>query len=338
MLGQWFSLCLLVALGCSDPADDAVDGGADTGRGDSTVVDGALDSSAAVDGEMDGAMDGGLDGAADAACTPRDYGSCTRADRCEQYTGSFYATYDLSTLCTDGELSECGCDTTGVIGRCVQAEGFANEYEDYYYEGDLSTLYADCEGTWTGPTPDAGMMDAGTGDGAMDATADTAAMDTSVPVTCPALSAPANGSISAPSLAEGATATYACDTGYVLVGQAMPTCESTGAWSDDPATCHVPCPCFGMTELEAIRALTSGICFVDNTATGSTRSLYQEGPSSMRVAAEVEQSGTSYSCAYGCTGTSCGSFPASTTMSGISADQHASCRAQIVDYCHRVGL
>ena len=56
---------------------------------------------------------------------------------------------------------------------------------------------------------------------------------------CGALSAPANGAVSTPSgtLFE-ATASYTCDSGYRLVGNASRTCGDTGAWSGTNPTCE----------------------------------------------------------------------------------------------------
>jgi CUB/sushi domain-containing protein len=54
---------------------------------------------------------------------------------------------------------------------------------------------------------------------------------------CPALAAPTNGSVSAPTLTAGSTATYSCGNGYVLVGAATRTCQTDGTWSGTAATC-----------------------------------------------------------------------------------------------------
>ena len=36
----------------------------------------------------------------------------------------------------------------------------------------------------------------------------------------------------------GDNATYTCDAGFVLVGDAMLTCQDDGMWSDIPPTCQ----------------------------------------------------------------------------------------------------
>jgi sugar lactone lactonase YvrE len=56
-------------------------------------------------------------------------------------------------------------------------------------------------------------------------------------VSCPSLSAPAGGTVSASLRSPGAVATYSCGTGYTLVGAATRTCQSDGTWSGTAPTC-----------------------------------------------------------------------------------------------------
>jgi len=49
--------------------------------------------------------------------------------------------------------------------------------------------------------------------------------------------APADGSVSYTSTTFGATATYGCDSGHVLVGASTVTCQADGTWSDSAPTC-----------------------------------------------------------------------------------------------------
>jgi len=56
------------------------------------------------------------------------------------------------------------------------------------------------------------------------------------PHDCGALTAPSHGSVTAASTTLGATATYACDSGYGLSGSATRTCQSSG-WSGAAPTC-----------------------------------------------------------------------------------------------------
>jgi hypothetical protein len=56
---------------------------------------------------------------------------------------------------------------------------------------------------------------------------------------CGALTNPVNGKVYATSTTFGSTATYACDTGYVLTGSASRSCLDGGLWSGDAPTCPV---------------------------------------------------------------------------------------------------
>lgn len=54
---------------------------------------------------------------------------------------------------------------------------------------------------------------------------------------CPSLPDPVRGSVSLTGTQYGDTATYTCDTGYVLSGSAVRTCQSNGRWSGEIPTC-----------------------------------------------------------------------------------------------------
>ena len=56
-------------------------------------------------------------------------------------------------------------------------------------------------------------------------------------ITCDTLSDPANGDIDQSGNRPGSTATYTCDRGSVLVGQARRTCQNNGEWSGKAPTC-----------------------------------------------------------------------------------------------------
>jgi len=62
---------------------------------------------------------------------------------------------------------------------------------------------------------------------------------TCVVANCPALASPAGGTVSAPMLTFGATATYTCNTGYDRAGPAMRTCQNDGTWSGAVPTCAI---------------------------------------------------------------------------------------------------
>lgn len=64
---------------------------------------------------------------------------------------------------------------------------------------------------------------------------------------CGAPQAPTNGTVNAPTTNIGDTATYACDTGFILTGSATATCQATGTWTMAPAcvagaACTAPPP------------------------------------------------------------------------------------------------
>ncbi|CAI7994708.1 P-selectin [Geodia barretti] len=65
-------------------------------------------------------------------------------------------------------------------------------------------------------------------------------------VQCPDLSSPMSGSLLISGTGAGVyqeTATYACETGFNLVGMSMRVCQSDGTWSGSDPTCQmVMCP------------------------------------------------------------------------------------------------
>jgi hypothetical protein len=59
------------------------------------------------------------------------------------------------------------------------------------------------------------------------------------PVDCGALTDPANGTVSAATTTFGATATYACSTGYTLSSAAPRSCQANGTWSGSAPSCAI---------------------------------------------------------------------------------------------------
>jgi sulfatase modifying factor 1 len=83
---------------------------------------------------------------------------------------------------------------------------------------DLSgtpTRTCQTDGTWSGAPPTCTVRD------------------------CGALTAPLDGTVSAPDTTYSATATYSCDSGYDLSGSATRTCQASGTWSGTAPTCIV---------------------------------------------------------------------------------------------------
>ena len=56
---------------------------------------------------------------------------------------------------------------------------------------------------------------------------------------CGSLTDPANGQVNHnDGTTFGHTATYGCNTGYILVGDSTRTCQATGNWNGSAPTCQ----------------------------------------------------------------------------------------------------
>ena len=60
-------------------------------------------------------------------------------------------------------------------------------------------------------------------------------------IDCGGLSRPSNGQISIPATMLGSMATYSCDPGYTLDGNASRICGSDGQWSGSQPSCNGEC-------------------------------------------------------------------------------------------------
>jgi hypothetical protein len=94
---------------------------------------------------------------------------------------------------------------------------------------------------------------------------------TCTPNACPTLVAPANGGVTPMTGTTGTVATYSCNAGYALTGNATQTCQPAGTWSGTAPTCTMvttgctPDPCIhSMTGCMAADAsgYTCGTCVV----------------------------------------------------------------------------
>ena len=56
-------------------------------------------------------------------------------------------------------------------------------------------------------------------------------------VDCGTLAAPQNGEINLTATTFMSTATYNCNSGYILSGNETRTCQASGTWSDNAPTC-----------------------------------------------------------------------------------------------------
>jgi len=55
---------------------------------------------------------------------------------------------------------------------------------------------------------------------------------------CSVLSAPSKGDVVLGGITVGSTATYTCDSGYVLVGESVRVCQPSGEWSGAEPSCR----------------------------------------------------------------------------------------------------
>jgi hypothetical protein len=102
-----------------------------------------------------------------------------------------------------------------------------------------STRTCQANGTWSGTAP------------------------TCVIANCPALAAPAGGTVSAQTLTFGSNATYACSTGYAISGDSTRTCQPDGSWSGAAPTCTVK-------NCGALTSPTNGTVSIPSTTYGAT--------------------------------------------------------------------
>ncbi|HVZ73733.1 MAG TPA: hypothetical protein VHJ20_15240 [Polyangia bacterium] len=80
---------------------------------------------------------------------------------------------------------------------------------------------------------------------------------------CGALTAPTNGTVTDPTTTYGASATYACNTGYSASGALTSTCQADGTWSGTAPTCTIK-------NCGTLTGPTNGSIAVTTTTYGST--------------------------------------------------------------------
>ncbi len=172
----------------------------------------------------------------------------------------------------------------------------------------MATATCQASGSFTGPAP------------------------TCAPNACaPDLAAPSDGTVSVTTGVTGDVATYGCNTGYVLNGDATRTCEASGSWSGAAPTCTLvmtgctPNPCVHSAACAPVGATgyscgtcdpgwTGTICDMPVTCTGAT------APTNGAVTAASATFGNAvtYSCNAGYTlmGAAMATCQASGTFSG----------------------
>lgn len=204
------------AIGSMDAGDLQDAGGpmqlSDTGTSDVNANDaGATDASTAADAATCAPACG-----ANAECVVD-----SSVPRCQCLLG--YELKNGACLCTPG--SPCDTVDCGVPPAISNAQLFVDGGTSYGQKAHYT-----CS---TGFMATAGGERQCGSDGAWSLPAPTCA-----DVTCPIPSAPAHGSVMAPSLLYGQAATYSCSTDYLLSGLTnKQTCQADGKWTEPVPTC-----------------------------------------------------------------------------------------------------
>ncbi|HEY3449985.1 MAG TPA: hypothetical protein VGK67_26775 [Myxococcales bacterium] len=173
------------------------------------------------------------------------------------------------------------------------------------------------------------------------------------PVSCPTLEDPLNGAVTPKTATAGNAATYSCQAGYLLLGEASRQCQNDGAWSGEAPTCAaVPCqpdltaPAHGQASATtgvtgdvvtyscdsgySLAGNTTRLCQTDGTWSGAdpTCSPDQTGCSSNPCAHGTctpdGAAGFTCACETGWTGAACDT---AVTCSGAAAPAHGSVSA-----------
>ncbi|XP_052808433.1 E-selectin-like isoform X2 [Mya arenaria] len=157
------------------------------------------------------------------------------------------------TTCTDtsdcASLSNSLCDTIVTqTCMCVSSQGYtanaANDGCDY----DCGSLSNPANGQVSAPTTtegstatyscNSGFILVGGSARTCEASGWSGSEPTCQQVDCGSLSNPANGQVSSLATTEGSTATYSCNSGFMLVGDSTRTCEASGVWNGSEPTCQ----------------------------------------------------------------------------------------------------
>lgn len=274
------------ACGDDDGMMEVDSGPADAGGDDASTPDSGPSDSGEPDG---GCVDSDGDGVCDEddVCIngpdDRDADADGVPDACDRCAG------EDDTLDGDGDGIADGCDCDASASRCVDdavcADGDAGVTcvcaDGFEGEGTIECLPVDCGGldalengslTFDATTfgsvasYECGVGFTIVGDAERTCRADGTWSGTEPfcsSVDCGALSAPTNGRVDAPSTGFSATATYACNTGYLLVGDATRTCQMSGAWSGAAPTCT-------LVDCGSLPPPTEGTVMTDRTTLGGT--------------------------------------------------------------------
>jgi len=277
----------------ADTPDGAADAGTPCDDDDGDGICNALDACGAGDDRADA----DTDGVPDACDCDQSASACAADASCEDGN-------PLVCTCEDGftgdgvtcEPVDCGPPTPPSHGSADAPDttfGASATYRcdaGYDLVGDM-TRTCQADGSWSGTTPMCLLGD------------------------CGPLVSPENGTVSASSTTVGSTATYACDTGYRLVGDSSRSCRADGSWSGSAPSCD-PVDC-GALSSPANGNVSYAATTYGSTATYSCNSGYTLSGSPSRT---CDGSGSWSGAAPACVSMGCGrlSSPANGTVSASS--------------------
>jgi hypothetical protein len=260
--------------------------GADGGAGSAGGGSGAGGATAGAGGSS---LDGGVPPDADGAQPDGDVGGCVAL---ANPTGGLVTAAALATGSTATYSCDLGRALSGPAERTCQADGTWSGTAPTCALKDCGALVAPATGSVVAPTTTYGATatySCGAGFGPSGSSTRRCQLDgkwdgmqpTCVVANCPALPGPTGGSVVAATLTFGATANYACDSGYTLAGAATRTCKPDGTWSDAAPTCTIK-------DCGALAAPGSGSVSMTGTSYGSTGSFTCETGFSLSGAASVK--------------------------------------------------
>jgi hypothetical protein len=205
--------------------------------------DGGTGADAAGDAKVDHPA---ADVAGDVAATEGGSTSCPALDN---PMGGTVSAPDLTPGATATYSCTVGNKLAGSATRMCQPDGTWDGTAPTCAPNDCGPLTAPMNGSVSAPTTTLGSVatyscDPGLGpSGSSTRTCQADGWDgmqpTCVVANCPALAGPAGGSVVAPMLSFGATATYSCSSGYTMAGAVTRTCKTDGTWSDAAPTCTI---------------------------------------------------------------------------------------------------
>ncbi|MCB9603534.1 MAG: hypothetical protein H6724_07490 [Sandaracinus sp.] len=223
--------------------DDVCLNGPDSEDADSDGVPDACDLCAGEDDGMDGDADGLPDGCDCDASASR----CVENATCEDGASGVTCTCDEgfsgdgTTACAAVDCGALEAPTNGSVDAATTTFGSTATYDcgsGFTLAGD-PTRTCEASGVWSGSAPICSSVDCGT------------------------LGAPTNGTVNVPSTGFSSVAEYACNTGYLLEGSAMRTCQMSGSWSGAAPTCR-------LVDCGTLPPPVEGTVMTDRTTLGGT--------------------------------------------------------------------